>query len=128
MTEENKMKILVVDDAVTVRMYHRQLLEMMGYDVDEAENGVEAIEKSLQTDYGLFLIDVNMPKMDGYTLVTEIRANDALSHIPIIMISTEAQSHDKSKALEAGANYYMIKPIKQPEMEQVVQLLLGSAE
>jgi len=105
-------RALIVDDAVTVRMYHRQILEAAGFEVDEAENGVEALEKALVTPYDLLLVDVNMPKMDGYTFLKEVRSTPELRAIPAIMISTEAERRDQEQAYRAGANLYLVKPVR----------------
>ncbi|WP_025323808.1 response regulator [Deferrisoma camini] len=105
-------RALIVDDAVTVRMYHRQILEGAGFEVDEAENGVEALEKALVTSYDLLLVDVNMPKMDGYTFLKEVRGTPELRAVPAIMISTEAERRDKEQAYRAGANLYLVKPVR----------------
>jgi len=118
-------KILIVDDAVTVRMYHRQLMEALGFEVEEAENGIEALEKGLATQFDLFLVDVNMPKMDGYRLVAEMRRSEALRSIPVIMISTEASEADKEKAYLSGANFYVVKPTKVEELQAYATLLAG---
>jgi len=118
-------KILIVDDAVTVRMYHRQLMEALGFEVEEAENGVEALEKGLARNFDLFLVDVNMPKMDGYRLVEEMRKTTELMAIPVIMISTEASEEDKKKAYLSGANFYVVKPAKVDELQTYAKLLAG---
>ncbi|MDQ7073260.1 MAG: response regulator [Gammaproteobacteria bacterium] len=118
-------KILIVDDAVTVRMYHRKLVESLGYEVDEAENGIEALEKGLSEKFDLFLVDVNMPKMDGYRLIEEMRQNESLIDIPAIMISTEEEENDKTKAYMSGANFYIVKPAKPEELKEYVSLMVG---
>ncbi len=105
-------RTLVIDDAAMVRMYHRQTLEGAGFTVEEAGNGIEALEKALITRFDIFLVDVNMPKMDGYSFIREIRSREELRDIPAIMISTEADPEDEEKAFRAGANLYMIKPVK----------------
>ena len=66
-------RILIVDDAATVRMYHRGILESSGYKVEEAWNGIEALEKSLESPFDLYMVDVNMPKLDGYAFLRELR-------------------------------------------------------
>ncbi|SMF97848.1 two-component system, chemotaxis family, response regulator CheY [Methylomagnum ishizawai] len=117
-------RILIVDDAATVRMYHRTLLEAGGYMVEEAVNGVEALEKSLSEPFDLYLVDINMPKLDGYGFLRELRGQD-LPQTPAIMISTEAAGHDRKRALAAGANHYLIKPVKPEQFLVPVRLLLG---
>jgi two-component system, chemotaxis family, chemotaxis protein CheY len=116
-------RILVVDDAATVRMYHRSILEGAGFAVGEAINGIEALEKALQFPFDLYLVDINMPKQDGYGFLRELR-RQSLPQAPAVMISTEAQAGDKSRAYEAGANFYLIKPIKPEELLAMCRLLL----
>lgn len=122
-----KKRILVIDDAATVRMYHRSILEEAGFEIEEAVNGIEALEKTLKSPFDLYLVDVNMPKQDGYGFLNELRRQD-LPQAPAIMISTEAKALDKIKAYEAGANYYLIKPIKPQDLLAICRMLLGADE
>ncbi len=117
-------RILVVDDAATVRMYHRQIMEQAGYVIDEAMNGIEGLEKALTRPFDLYLVDINMPKLDGYGFLRELRAAD-IPQAPAIMISTEAEHQDLMRAYEAGANHFLIKPTKPAELTRFCQLLLG---
>ena len=121
-------RILVVDDAATVRMYHRQILEGAGFIVVEAINGIEAMEKALTTSFDLYLVDVNMPKQDGYDFLCELRSRDDIHQAPAMMISTEAESRDKSKAYASGANFYLVKPIKPDDLLSHCRLLLGMGD
>ncbi len=116
-------KILIVDDATTVRKYERQLVEEMGFGAEEAINGIEALEKILNERFDLLLVDINMPKMNGYELVREIRKNPELMEIPVVMISTEASQEDKIKAYEAGANFYIVKPIRPETLRSLLNIL-----
>lgn len=118
-------RVLVVDDAMTVRMYHRQLLEAAGFEVDEAENGVEGLEKALMQPSDLYVVDINMPKMDGYRFLERLREEPELSAAPVIMVSTESEAHDREKALRAGANYYLVKPTPSEELVGVAQIMTG---
>lgn len=117
-------RILIVDDAATVRMYHRKILESAGYVVDEAVNGVEALEKSLQNAFDLYVVDLNMPKLDGYGFLRELRAQD-IAQTPAIMVSTEAESQDRQQAYDAGANAYLVKPVRPAQLLTHVKLLIG---
>lgn len=119
--------ILVVDDAATVRMYHRSILEGGGFTVSEAVNGIEALEKSISTPFDLYLVDVNMPKKNGYGFLKELRQQD-VKQAPAVMISTESENKDHKRAYESGANYYMNKPIKAPALLMACRLLLGLGE
>ena len=117
-------RALIVDDAVTVRLYHRKILEEAGFQVEEAENGVEALEKALVTPYDLLLVDVNMPKMDGYTLLREVRSTPELEGVPAIMVSTESEKHDWKHAYRVGANLYLVKPVR-PEAFRLLAALMA---
>ncbi|OUD10613.1 two-component system response regulator [Marivivens niveibacter] len=116
-------KALIVDDATTVRMYHRSLVEEAGWATVEAENGVEAMEKVLDQPVDLMFVDVNMPIMDGYAFIKTARASEKVGQIPIVMISTEAQKIDRDKAFEAGANHYLVKPASPQDIANLLTLL-----
>lgn len=122
-TSDSK-RIIVIDDAATVRLYHRQILETGGFVVDEAINGIEALEKALMQPYDLYLVDVNMPKQNGYDFLRELRGAD-IHQAPAVMISTEAEAQDRKLAFEAGANFYLVKPLKPEELLSHCRLLLG---
>lgn len=117
-------QILIVDDAATVRLYHRNLLEGAGYAVAEAVNGVEALEKAFTDAFDMYLVDVNMPMLDGYGFLQQLRAQD-MPQAPAIMITTEAGEHDCQHAYECGANLYIVKPTRPEPFLQAVKILLG---
>ena len=117
-------RILIVDDAATVRLYHRMILEQAGYQVVEAINGIEAMEKSLQDPFDLYIVDINMPKQDGYSFLSELRGRE-LPQAPAMMISTEAAACDRKRAYIAGANLYLVKPVKPAALLTNCRLLLG---
>ncbi|WP_153116274.1 response regulator [Rhodocyclus tenuis] len=117
-------RILIVDDAATVRLFHRAILESAGYAVDEAVNGIEALEKALQSTFDLYLVDVNMPKLDGYGFLRELRGSE-LPQAPAIMISTEAGARDEQLAYAAGANAYLVKPTRPERLLLLVRMLIG---
>jgi len=123
-------RILIVDDAATVRMYHRSILQAAGYEVGEAWNGIEALEKALESasavPFDLYLVDVNMPKLDGYGFLRELRQQE-IPQQPAIMISTESGVQDEIAAYRAGANGYLTKPIQAPQLLTHVRLMLGEA-
>lgn len=120
-------RVLIVDDAVTVRMYHRRLVEAAGCTAEEAANGIEALERALGEPFDLFLVDVNMPQMDGYRFIAEVRRTPELQAVPAIMISTEAGAGDQDQAFAAGANFYLVKPVRPGALETFVRLLAGGA-
>jgi two-component system chemotaxis response regulator CheY len=117
-------KVMVIDDSKTVRMYHRSLLQEFGIEVLEAENGMEALEKMLDNSVDLYLVDVNMPVMDGYSFVTELRKQPTGRFTPVIMITTQEAVTDKLEAFKVGANIFETKPIKPDVLKGYLQLLL----
>jgi len=117
-------RILIIDDAATVRMYHRAILEGAGYAVEEAVNGIEAMEKTLRQPFELYIVDINMPKLDGYGFLRELRAQEIVQ-APAIMVSTEAESGDHTQAYAAGANAYLVKPVKPENLLMHVRILMG---
>jgi two-component system chemotaxis response regulator CheY len=119
-------RILVVDDAATVRMYHRGILESSGYTVEEAWNGIEALEKALESPFDLYVVDVNMPKLDGYGFLRELRQQE-IPQQPAIMVSTESAARDELLAFKAGANGFLIKPLRPIQLSTYARLLLGEA-
>jgi len=122
-------RILIVDDAATVRMFHRGILESAGYAVEEALNGIEALEKALEAadaPFDLYLVDVNMPRLDGYGFLKELRRQE-IPQQPAIMVSTEAAAGDEMSAYQAGANGYLVKPVQPAKLLTHVRLMLGEA-
>jgi two-component system chemotaxis response regulator CheY len=118
--------ILVIDDASLVRLYYRTTLESAGFRVEEALNGLEALEKLLTIPVHLMIVDINMPQMDGLTFLQAVRQKDrALASIPALVTSTESAEADFAAARMAGANYYLVKPIDQPKLTEFAHLLCG---
>ncbi len=119
--------VLVVDDASFMRLYYRQILEGAGYRVSEAINGLEGLELMLRTRFDLCIVDVNMPVMDGYAMLRKLRSNPASRSVPVVVTSTEAAPHDRSRAIEAGANTYLVKPVAPDRLTGHVAALVGRA-
>jgi two-component system chemotaxis response regulator CheY len=117
--------VLIVDDARTVRLYYRDILEKAGFVVSEATNGLEGLERAAEVVPDLLVVDINMPKMDGFSMLRALRAQETLRAIPAIMISTEAQVSDAHQAYAAGANLYVIKPVRPDLLRSFAQLLTG---
>jgi two-component system, chemotaxis family, chemotaxis protein CheY len=119
-------RVLIVDDARLVRSFYRSILEKHGYEVDEALNGLEALEKLLLGSFDLLVVDINMPKMDGLTFLRAVRTGEApMCGTPALMTSTEAKPQDKEEGRLAGANFYLVKPITESALIQHVDLLAG---
>ena len=122
----NMKNILVVDDSSIVRLYFRDALTRAGFHVDEAFNGLEALEKVLTAAPDLIIVDINMPKMDGVTFLQALRRQALpIGSIPAIVVSTEAGPEDLATAVAAGANFYFVKPIAQATLIQYAKIFSG---
>jgi two-component system, chemotaxis family, chemotaxis protein CheY len=120
-----KSRILVVDDSAVIRALHTYILKSEGFEALEADNGFTALEVLNNHPCHLAIIDVNMPRMDGFTLIRKIRSNPATQEMPIIVVSTQQEAIDHSKGLEAGANAYLIKPTDPDILIDKVRSLLN---
>ena len=120
-------RILVVDDATTVRLYYRDVLEEAGFAVEEAVNGYEGLEKAVAEGFDLVLVDVNMPKMDGYAFLRHGRTMPELQAVLAVMISTESAGADRARAFAAGANLYLVKPVRPDALVAVATVMAGAA-
>jgi two-component system chemotaxis response regulator CheY len=121
-----RKRILVIDDASLVRAYYRQALERAGFEVEEALNGLEGLEKLLMHSFDVVVVDINMPQMDGMTFLSTLRSGELpTAGIPALVTSTEAGLHDLSAARKAGANYYLVKPVSQNALAEYVGMLCG---
>ncbi|PRR71646.1 response regulator [Neomoorella humiferrea] len=112
-------RVLIVDDSSAVRAYHASILVKDGHQVDFADNGYEGLEKFCAADYDVVLVDINMPRMHGYDMVRAIRRIERGQKVGIIVVSTEADSKDMVEGYKAGADLYMVKPVKPEELKQI---------
>jgi len=112
-------KFLVVDDFSTMRRIVRNLLKELGYsNVDEAEDGVMALNKLRGGDFEFVISDWNMPNMDGLTMLQTIRADPALASLPVLMVTAEAKKENIIAAAQAGANGYVVKPFTAATLDE----------
>ena len=117
-------KILLVEDVRVNIIVAQGMLKGKGHEVDVAENGIQALEKLRESDYDLVLMDCQMPEMDGYQCVREIRSGRAgvrNEKIPIIAMTAHAMSGDREKCLDSGMNDYLSKPINEQSLEEAIQ-------
>lgn len=119
-----KYLILVVDDSAVVRALHSYILKAEGYDTLEVDSGFAALEALNSHTCHLAIIDVNMPRMDGFTLIRKIRATPRTHTLPIIVVSSQQEARDRMKGLEAGANTYLIKPTEPGQLIAGIRRLL----
>ena len=122
---ESKPNILVVDDSVTVRKVTSRFLERQGFNVAVAKDGIDAIEILQDVTPDMILLDIEMPRMDGFEVATQVRHSSRLKQIPIIMITSRTGEKHRERALEIGVNDYMGKPFQEKELLNKMQKLLG---
>ncbi len=115
------MRILLADDAKNVILVLKMSLEKAGYDVLVARDGLSALEKAQSEEPDLILLDILMPKMNGFLVLEALRDEPKTINIPVVFISAKSEEKDKERAKLLGANDYLIKPIKQEELLAVVE-------
>ncbi|SPF41745.1 CheY [Candidatus Desulfosporosinus infrequens] len=109
--------VLVVDDSSMVRKYHQYYLAGLGHQVAEAEDGYVGLEMLLSTQYDLILTDINMPRMDGFQFIAEVRQVPSYQKTPIIIVTSQEDVEDAERGKAVGANAIFIKPT---ELEQLI--------
>lgn len=125
--ESKKPLVMVVDDSVTVRKVTTRLLERQGYDVVSAKDGVDAIELLEELTPNIMLLDIEMPRMDGFEVATLVRHNEKFVDLPIIMITSRTGEKHRERAFLTGVNCYMGKPFQEQELLQNIEELLSTA-
>ncbi|MBQ8823617.1 MAG: response regulator transcription factor [Ruminococcus sp.] len=116
------MKLLVVDDEVNIRRVVREYAEFEEYEVTEAENGMEAVSLCRDNDYDLIIMDVMMPRLDGFSACKEIKKK---KDIPVIMLSARGEEYDKLFGFEIGIDDYVVKPFSPKELMARVRAVLN---
>ena len=120
------IRILIVDDSSLVRLYYRNILERAGFEVEQAINGIEAIERVQAQAFNLVVVDVNMPKMDGLSFLRALRRSaPSVATLPALVITTESSQHDLDDARSAGANFYLVKPVSEADLLRHAAILTG---
>ncbi|MBD8677676.1 response regulator [Sphingomonas sp. CFBP 13720] len=117
--------ILTVDDSASLRMAIRIALTGAGYAVTEAGDGVEGLAKAAATRFDMIVTDLNMPNMDGLTMIRELRSQPAQAGIPIIFLTTESDADMKAQAKAAGATGWLVKPFVPDQLVKVARKVLG---
>ena len=120
-----ELRFLVVDDFSTMRRIVRNLLKESGFvDADEAEDGVVALQKLRTSNFDFVVSDINMPNMNGLQLPGELKKDDKLKHIPVLMVTAEARKEDIVLAAQQGAAGYIVKPFTKATLEEKVQKIM----
>lgn len=116
---DKSLKILVVDDFPTMRRIVRNLLKELGFEnVDEAEDGVQGLEKLRTGGFQFVVSDWNMPNLDGLEMLKQIRQDPGLKHLPVLMVTAEAKKENIVAAAQAGASGYVVKPFTAATLEE----------
>ncbi|QNI01542.1 chemotaxis response regulator CheY [Halomonas sp. SH5A2] len=116
---DKNMSFLVVDDFPTMRRIVRSLLKELGFtNVEEAEDGQDALNKLRAGNFEFVVSDWNMPNLDGLEMLKEIRQDDALKDLPVLMVTAEAKKENIIAAAQAGANGYVVKPFTAATLEE----------
>lgn len=120
-----ELRFLVVDDFSTMRRIVRNLLKESGYaEADEAEDGVAALGKLRASKFDFVVSDINMPNMNGFQLLAEIKKDEKLKHIPVLMVTAEARKEDIVAAAQQGAAGYIVKPFTKATLEDKLNHIL----
>ena len=120
-----ELKFLIVDDFSTMRRIVRNLLKEIGYqNADEAEDGSVALQKLKAGSFDFVVSDLNMPNMNGFELLRNIRADDKLKTLPVLLVTAEAKKEDIVTAAQIGASGYIVKPFTKATLEEKVQKIL----
>ncbi|CNI14288.1 MULTISPECIES: chemotaxis response regulator CheY [Yersinia] len=116
---DKNLRFLVIDDFATMRRIVRNLLQDLGFkNVDEAEDGQDALNKLRESKFDFVISDWNMPNLDGLQLLSEIRKDENLNKIPVLMVTAEAKKENIIAAAQAGANGYVVKPFTAATLEE----------
>lgn len=125
MTQPADLKFLIVDDFSTMRRIVRNLLKEMGYaNADEAEDGVAALQKLRNGHFDFVVTDINMPNMNGFELLAQIRADDGMKGLPVLMVTAEARKEDIVLAAKNGASGYIVKPFTKATLDEKVNKIM----
>ena len=119
-------RMLTIDDSPSVRKLVEFTLKAKGYEVSSAGDGQEALELIAKKQFDAIILDINMPRMNGFEFLQKIRADEAYASLPVVMLTTEGQGEDKDKAIELGATAYIVKPFKPTQLLSLLEKILPS--
>ena len=122
----DQMKFLIVDDFSTMRRIVRNLLKEIGYNnADEAEDGAVALNKLKTGAFNFVVSDLNMPNMNGFELLSNVRADPTLKHLPVLLVTAEAKKEDIVTAAQMGASGYIVKPFTKATLEEKLNKIIA---
>ena len=125
MSNPSDLKFLIVDDFSTMRRIVRGLLKEIGYiNAEEAEDGAVALNMLRSSKFDFVVSDINMPVMTGFELLSAVKKDEGLKHIPVLMVTAEARKEDIVRAAQDGAAGYIVKPFTKATLEEKVQKIM----
>ena len=125
MSEDTDPRFLIVDDFSTMRRVMRALLKEIGFErAEAAEDGAVALEMLKKSKFDFIITDILMPNMNGFELLTAIKADENLKHLPVLMVTAEARKDDIVRSMQGGAAGYIVKPFTKQTLEERVRKIL----
>lgn len=125
--DKKTINILIVEDSISTREIEKSILESYGYKVDVAGDGVEALEKTKDIKYDLIVTDIEMPRMDGFSLTEKLRKDSEYKHVPIVIVTSREKEEDKKRGIRVGADAYIVKgSFDRSNLLDTIQNLVGN--
>lgn len=128
MTQSNQKTVLLVEDNEDNLVVYRTILEHVGFRVIEARDGEEGVNRARQYHPDLILMDISIPKIDGWEATQRLKSDESTKEIPIIALTAHALEEDRQKALQAGCDGYLAKPVEPRRVVQEVERFVGPAK
>jgi len=125
MSEDNRKTVLLVEDNEDNLVVYRTILEHVGYRVIEARDGEEGVNRARSEDPDIILMDISIPKMDGWEATVRLKDDDGTAEIPIIALTAHALEEDRAKAMRAGCDGYLAKPVEPRRVVEEVEKFIG---
>jgi chemosensory pili system protein ChpA (sensor histidine kinase/response regulator) len=123
--DRQRLLVMVVDDSITVRKVTTRLLDRYGFEAMTAKDGVDAMSQLQDRVPDIMLLDIEMPRMDGFELARHVRSDERLRHIPITMITSRTGDKHRERAMQIGVNHYLGKPFQEHELLTTIHQLIG---
>ena len=125
---QEEQYVLVVDDSPSVRRVVSNVLKTAGWEVQTARDGVEALEVAAKKSPAAVLLDIEMPRMDGYELISTLRSQEQYRHLPLIVLTSRAANKHHQRAMQLGADAYLVKPYQDEELLNTLTTLVHGAQ
>ena len=127
-TSGDKRRVLLVDDSISVRKFVGHMLEKAGFEVTTAIDGADALSRLTETTFAVMVTDLEMPRMNGYELLEDIRRRPAMRELPVVVLTTRAGDKHQGLARRLGVSHYMTKPIAEEAFVRLVESLAPAGQ